>query len=189
MDIPYHSGIKATVYRIVTHILSYQGQSQTNAVKFQDYGNSFLGLAWCCAGGLYATRNNDKLRCILRKSTEALKSIAKQTVRYAVKRCFAPPRKRKATYFSNTRELIKCFGWEVLDHAPYSPSLAPSNFHLSRYFKHSLGGKRFSDSEEVKAAVNSCLSNQVADFFEEGFQNLILRYDKRINKLVNYVEK
>ncbi|GFY32492.1 histone-lysine N-methyltransferase SETMAR [Trichonephila clavipes] len=48
------------------------------------------------------------------------------------------------------------------------------DFHRFRYLKHSLGGKRFSDSEEKKAAVNCCLSNQAADFFEEGFRNLIL---------------
>ncbi|GFX44179.1 mariner Mos1 transposase [Trichonephila clavipes] len=46
-----------------------------------------------------------------------------------------------------TRELIESLGWEVLDHAPYSPELSPSDFHLLRYIKHSLGGKRFSDNE------------------------------------------
>ncbi|GFV45471.1 histone-lysine N-methyltransferase SETMAR [Trichonephila clavipes] len=66
-----------------------------------------------------------------------------------------------------TRELIESYDWEVLDHAPYSPKLAPSDFHLFRYLKHSISGKRFSDNE-VKAAVNSWLSNQAADFFEEG---------------------
>ncbi|GFW25641.1 uncharacterized protein K02A2.6 [Trichonephila clavipes] len=43
------------------------------------------------------------------------------------------------------------------------------------YLKHSLGGKRFSDNEEVKEAMNSWLSDQVTDFFEVGFQNLVLR--------------
>ncbi|GFV17566.1 histone-lysine N-methyltransferase SETMAR [Trichonephila clavipes] len=90
-----------------------------------------------------------------------------------------------------TRELIESFGWEVLDHPPYSPDLAPSDFHLFRFlnFRYSLSGKRFSDIEEVKAAVNSWLSDQTADFFDEGFQNLVLRYDKCINKLSNYEEK
>ncbi|GFU18188.1 hypothetical protein TNCV_2033381 [Trichonephila clavipes] len=37
---------------MVGHILSRQGQSQTNAVKAQDYGNSVLGPARCFAGGL-----------------------------------------------------------------------------------------------------------------------------------------
>ncbi|GFX68787.1 histone-lysine N-methyltransferase SETMAR [Trichonephila clavipes] len=88
-----------------------------------------------------------------------------------------------------TRELIESFDCEVLNHAPYSPDLAPSDFHLFQYLKHSLGRKRFSDNEIVKASVNSSLSNQVADFFEEGFENLILRYDKCFNKSGSYVEK
>ncbi|GFW59993.1 hypothetical protein TNCV_4864481 [Trichonephila clavipes] len=101
---------------MATHVLSRQGQSQTNAVKAQDYGNSVLGPVRCFAGGHYATRNNDKLKCLLSNSTEAPKDIAKQTVR---------------------------------------PDLVPSDFHLLRYLKRSLGGKRFSDNEERKAAVNS----------------------------------
>ncbi|GFU45954.1 hypothetical protein TNCV_5102521 [Trichonephila clavipes] len=92
MGIPYHPGIKATVDGMA-HILSRQGQSQTNAVKAQEYGNSVLGLARCFVGGLIkAKRNNDQLRCLLRKSRETLKSLAKQTARHAVERCLAPPR-------------------------------------------------------------------------------------------------
>ncbi|GFW62971.1 uncharacterized protein TNCV_4453191 [Trichonephila clavipes] len=76
---------------LATHILSLQGQSQTNVVKSQDYDNNGLGPMRCFAGGLYATRNNDK-KCLLLNSMEAPKCIAKQMVQYAVKRCFAPPR-------------------------------------------------------------------------------------------------
>ncbi|GFX53713.1 histone-lysine N-methyltransferase SETMAR [Trichonephila clavipes] len=71
------------------------------------------------------------------------------------------------------RELIEFLGWEVLDHAPYSSALARSYFHLFQYLKHSLGRKRFSDNK-VKMAVNTCLSDQTADFFEDSFQNLVL---------------
>ncbi|GFW61915.1 hypothetical protein TNCV_4669401 [Trichonephila clavipes] len=92
MGIPYHPGIKATVYGMATHILSCQGQSLTNSVKAKDYGNSVLGPTRCFTGRLYATRNNGELRCLLRNSTETPKSIAKQIVQHAVKRCFAPPR-------------------------------------------------------------------------------------------------
>ncbi|GFV47324.1 hypothetical protein TNCV_4829801 [Trichonephila clavipes] len=60
MGIPYHPGIKATVDGMETHILSRQGQSQTNAVKAQDYGNSVLGPTWCFAGGLYATKKKQR---------------------------------------------------------------------------------------------------------------------------------
>ncbi|GFU86549.1 hypothetical protein TNCV_4479851 [Trichonephila clavipes] len=37
MGIPYHPGIKSTFDGMATHILSRQGQSQTNAVKVQNY--------------------------------------------------------------------------------------------------------------------------------------------------------
>ncbi|GFU61922.1 histone-lysine N-methyltransferase SETMAR [Trichonephila clavipes] len=58
-----------------------------------------------------------------------------------------------------TPHLIESFGLEVLDHVPYSLDLAPSDFLFFRYLKHSLGGKRFNDKEEVKEAVNSWLSD------------------------------
>ncbi|GFW35225.1 hypothetical protein TNCV_1695401 [Trichonephila clavipes] len=91
MGIPYHPRIKTTVkWNGDTH-LSRQGQSQTNTVNAQDYGNSVLGPAWCFAGGLYATKNNDQFRCLLCISTEIPKSISKQMAWHAIKRCFAPP--------------------------------------------------------------------------------------------------
>ncbi|GFT11356.1 hypothetical protein TNCV_1144361 [Trichonephila clavipes] len=49
-----------------------------------------------------------------------------------------------------TENLIESFGLEVLDHAPYSPDLAPSNFHLFLYLKHSLGGKRSTEEGRNK---------------------------------------
>ncbi|GFX15217.1 mariner Mos1 transposase [Trichonephila clavipes] len=69
-------------------------------------------------------------------------------------------------YTSRTsRELIESFVWEVLDHSPYSPDLAPGDFHLFGYLKHSLGGKLFNDYNELKVVVNSWLSDQAVDFF------------------------
>ncbi|GFT90006.1 hypothetical protein TNCV_4592981 [Trichonephila clavipes] len=109
MGIPYHPEIKATVFLMATHILSHQGQSQTNAVKAPDYGNSALGLARCFAGGLYGTRNNNQLRCLLRNYMEAPKSIAKETAWHAAKRCFAPPRQRKASHFLKDSRVNRIF--------------------------------------------------------------------------------
>ncbi|GFW86772.1 hypothetical protein TNCV_2809271 [Trichonephila clavipes] len=77
MGISYDSGITATVDVMTTHILSHQGQSQTNAVKEQDNGNSVLGPVLCFAGGLYTRRNNVQLRSLPYNSTEASKSITK----------------------------------------------------------------------------------------------------------------
>ena len=52
-----------------------------------------------------------------------------------------------------TREVISSFGWTTISHPPYSPDLAPSDFHLFKPLKESLRGRHFSSTEEVKTAV------------------------------------
>jgi len=42
-------------------------------------------------------------------------------------------------------------------HAPYSPDLAPSDYHIFRPLKEALRGRRFNSDEEVKAAVHTWL--------------------------------
>jgi len=75
--------------------------------------------------------------------------------------------------------------------SPYnSPDLAPSDFHLFRHLKKSLGGKRFDDDDNnLKGAVHKWLTWQAAAFCEEGTQKLVLRYDKCLNNGGEYVEK
>ena len=42
---------------------------------------------------------------------------------------------------AQTQDLITSFRWERMDHPPYSPDLAPSDFHLFLHLKKFLGGK------------------------------------------------
>lgn len=88
-----------------------------------------------------------------------------------------------------TQNHIATLGWERLDHPPYSPDLAPSDFHLFPALKKNLGGRRFGSNTEVKQAVQRFFHNQSPDFFLEGFLKLIKRYDKCLNVLGTYVEK
>jgi histone-lysine N-methyltransferase SETMAR len=55
-----------------------------------------------------------------------------------------------------TREAITKLQWTVLPHPPYSPDLAPSDYHLFGPLKGAIRGKRFEDDEEVIAEVKSC---------------------------------
>ena len=81
------------------------------------------------------------------------------------------------------------FGWEVLDHLPYSLDLKPSDLRLFRYLKHHLRGNRYNDKEIVKTAVTFWLSEQAVSFFDEDIQNSVIRYDASLNKHGSYVEK
>jgi transposase len=72
---------------------------------------------------------------------------------------------------------------------PYSPDLAPSDYHLFIYLKNWLGSQRFNNNEELMESVKTWLSSQALDFFDTGIQKLIPRYDKCLNSSGDYVEK
>ena len=76
-----------------------------------------------------------------------------------------------------------------MDHPPYSPDLATSDFHLFLHIKKFLDGKRFDDDDDLKDAVQQWLTSQAAAFYEEGIQKLVPRYNKCLNSSGKYVEK
>ena len=90
---------------------------------------------------------------------------------------------------ASTQNLITTFGWEQFDHPPYSPDLAPSDFHLFLHLKSFLVGRQFHDNNEVKEVVTTCFASQEASFYDEGIQKLVQHYDKCLNNGGNYVEK
>jgi hypothetical protein len=57
--------------------------------------------------------------------------------------------------------------------------------HLKRF----LAAERFSSDDEVKTAVQHFVKTLAADFFDEGVQKLVPRYDRCHNLGDNYVEK
>jgi hypothetical protein len=77
---------------------------------------------------------------------------------------------------ARTRALLEHFNWELFDHPPYSPDLAPSDYHLFTYLNNWLGSQRFNNTEELMEGVKTWLSSQAADFFDTGIQKLIPRY-------------
>ncbi|PNF14079.1 hypothetical protein B7P43_G02148 [Cryptotermes secundus] len=84
---------------------------------------------------------------------------------------------------------ISKFGWTVLPHPPYSPDLAPSDFHLFGPMKDGLCGQHFPDNGAVIAAVRKCLASAGADFYGCGIQALVHRWQKCITNCGDYVEK
>ncbi|UYV62773.1 hypothetical protein LAZ67_2001892 [Cordylochernes scorpioides] len=52
-----------------------------------------------------------------------------------------------------TTALIEEFEWELVSHPPYSPDVAPSDFHFLPELKKNLGGTQFQDDDELEEAV------------------------------------
>ncbi|GFW48766.1 mariner Mos1 transposase [Trichonephila clavipes] len=190
MGIPYHLGIKAIVDGKVVHILSRQDQRQTNAVNRKIMATVF----WDRRGVLLVdfmpqgtTIFSDAYCATLRILRRALQNKRSGMLSKGVLLLYDNARPHTSR---STRELIESFDWEVLDHALYRPDPARSNLPLFRYLKQCFGGKRFSDNEEGKAALELLAVRQGGKLLcEAGFQNLVIRYNSIIYKLGNYVEK
>jgi len=74
----------------------------------------------------------------------------------------------------------KKLGFQFLDHSPYSPDLAPSDYPLFAGLKEQLKGRHFSSDAEVIAAAETWLDGQFSEFFLSGLQKLEQRAKKCI---------
>jgi histone-lysine N-methyltransferase SETMAR len=77
----------------------------------------------------------------------------------------------------------------ILDHPPYSPDFAPSDFHLFLHLKKHLAGKKFDDDGEVQEELMTWFKVHAADFYDLGIQKLVPRLNKYLDNAVDYVEK
>jgi histone-lysine N-methyltransferase SETMAR len=64
----------------------------------------------------------------------------------------------------------------VLSYPPYSPDLAPYDYHIFGHFKDAIRGKRFEDDEEVITEVKRWLRQTPAEWYREGTQALASRW-------------
>jgi transposase len=87
------------------------------------------------------------------------------------------------------REVITKLQWTYLPHPPYSPDLAPFEFHLFSPLKDAVPGKEFEDDEEVISEVKRWLRQRPAEWYREGIQALTSRWRKSIDLEGDYAEK
>jgi len=70
---------------------------------------------------------------------------------------------------------IRECGFELLSLLPYSPDLAPSDYHVFRSLKDSLRGQSFGYGEEVIDTINDWFELQDKQFFVDGVNSLAHR--------------
>jgi len=64
-----------------------------------------------------------------------------------------------------TQKKLVYLGFQYLDHPPYSPGLAPSDYHLFPGLKKQLKVRHFSSDAEVIAAAEAWLDGHFSNFF------------------------
>ncbi|KAJ7332427.1 hypothetical protein JRQ81_014607 [Phrynocephalus forsythii] len=82
-----------------------------------------------------------------------------------------------------------CLGYEVLQHPPYSPDLAPSDFFLFPKMKKPLRGRRFDNREDVIFEVEQWFSRKAEDFYKEGLKQVKKLWHKCVTLQEDYMEK
>ncbi|KAG5307528.1 MOS1T transposase, partial [Pseudoatta argentina] len=76
---------------------------------------------------------------------------------------------------------LETLKWEVLPHPPYSPDIAPSDFHLFRSMAHGLADRRFHSYEEAQWEKVVSSDGQYMSFFRRGIYVLPERWEKVVS--------
>lgn len=87
-----------------------------------------------------------------------------------------------------SREKIIQLGWEVLPHPPYSPDLAPSDYHLFRSLDNYIRDKKFRSTSDVESALNEFFSSKDQSFYQRGINMLAHRWQTVIDNNGEYFE-
>ena len=79
--------------------------------------------------------------------------------------------------------------YELLEHPPFSPDLAPSDFYLFPKLKLFLAGQGFSSNQEAVAAEEEYSADLTKNHYRDGIMALEHRWNKCISLEGDYVEK
>jgi histone-lysine N-methyltransferase SETMAR len=85
------------------------------------------------------------------------------------------------------QQKTKELNWEILDHPPYSPDLAPSDYHLFRSLQNHLNNKKFERFKEVNDAILAYFVSKPRSFHKAGIEKLATRWETVIASNGNYI--
>ena len=86
-----------------------------------------------------------------------------------------------------TRQKLLRLGWEVLIHPPYSPDIAPPDFHLFQSLQNYLNGKNFDFLEDCKRHLEQYFAQKYKKFWEDGIMKLPEKWQKVVEQNSEYV--
>jgi histone-lysine N-methyltransferase SETMAR len=78
-------------------------------------------------------------------------------------------------------------GWITIPHPPYSPDLAPTDYHLFRSLSNHLREKKFDDENDVKMELVNFFNQKSQDFYERGIPSLPERWRQVVDSSGGYI--
>lgn len=88
-----------------------------------------------------------------------------------------------------TRLEISLLGFETVEHAPYSPDLAPMDFRVFPVVKSALKGRKFDDFNELSFAAQNVVASFDRQWYIDIYEQWIERHKKCIASNGEYFEK
>ncbi|KAG5319822.1 MOS1T transposase, partial [Pseudoatta argentina] len=73
---------------------------------------------------------------------------------------------------------METLNWEVLPHPPYSPDIAPSDYHLFRSMALGLSKHHFTSYEDIKNWIDNWIASKDEAFFQRGIRMLPEKWKK-----------
>ena len=87
---------------------------------------------------------------------------------------------------STCEKLLK-LEWITIPHPPYSPDLAPTDYHLLRSLSHHLHEKEFDDENDVKMDIGNFFGQKSQDFYKRGILSLPERWQQVVDSSGAYI--
>jgi histone-lysine N-methyltransferase SETMAR len=86
-------------------------------------------------------------------------------------------------------EKLRDLHYELLEHPPYTPDLAPPDFYLFPKLTLFLAGQRFSSNQEAIAAVEGYFADLTKNHYRDVIMALEQRWKKCISLKGDYFKK
>lgn len=161
------------------------GQPSTSVAKLNIHGSKLLLCIWWDQRGVIyyellkpkETITGDRYRLQLMRLSRAMKEkrpeYSERHDKVILLHDNARPHVAKPV-----QTYLKTLKWEVLPHPPYSPDIAPSDYHLFRSMAHSLSEQKFTSYEECQRWLDSWIASKDEAFFRHGIRTLPERWSK-----------
>uniref|UniRef100_A0A0N5BB46 Histone-lysine N-methyltransferase SETMAR n=1 Tax=Strongyloides papillosus TaxID=174720 RepID=A0A0N5BB46_STREA len=78
--------------------------------------------------------------------------------------------------------------YETLSHPAYSPNLSSTDYHFFKHLNNFLTEKIFRNNEAAKTAFEAFIESRSLDFFVDGINKLVSRWQQCINCNGSYFE-
>lgn len=82
---------------------------------------------------------------------------------------------------------LKQLNWELLPHPPYSPDLAPSDYHLFRSLSNDIKNQIFEKEEDIKKYLQNFFDSKSPEFYAKGIHDLPRRWQEVIDSNGVYI--